>query len=147
MGHLSIFLVLLSVFQGSTQADLEAVKQIEQRFTTTLVKKDADSFGELLADDIVHIGFEGQSAGKAEYMIYFKHPTWQYKKYERSNLSVRLLGRDVGVVTGRVDRSIVIEGKETTGPFAFTHVWTKVGDRWLLKSSQFTTIPTPKPQE
>jgi len=93
-----------------------------------------------LADDIVHIGFEGKSAGKAEYMVFFKVGSWQYKKYEPTRVSIKLLG-SAAVVTGRVDRTIVIEDKEISGGFAFTHVWSKSGSRWLLTSSQLTTIP------
>lgn len=140
MSFLSIIVVLLTSFQVSTQADLETVKQIEQRFTANLLKKDADAFAELLADDIVHIGFEGQRAGKAEYLVYFKMGAWAYKKYEPSDVSIKLLG-NVAVVTGRVDRTIVIDTKETSGAFSFTHVWSKAGNRWLLTSSQITTIP------
>ena len=125
--------------QVATQADLEHVKQLEQQFTTALLKKDDVTFSSLLADDIVHIGFEGKNAGKAEYMVFFKVGAWQYKKYEPSKVSIKLLG-SAAVVTGRVDRTIVIEDKETSGAFAFTHVWFKSGNRWLLTSSQLTTI-------
>src|SRR5215204_1588956 len=112
MSFLSICLVAISFFPGSsqvaTQADLESVKQLEQQFTTALVKKDDVAFAALLADDIVHIGFEGKTAGKAEYMVFFKVGAWQYKKYEPSKVSIKLLG-SAAVVTGRVDRTIAID--------------------------------------
>jgi hypothetical protein len=72
-----------------------------------------------LADDLVHIGFEGQTAGKADYMTFFKQGSWQYKKYEPTNVVMKELGNRA-VVTGRVDRTIVIDGKEISGAFAFT---------------------------
>jgi len=144
MSFLSICFVVTSFFlsssQGATQADLEHVKQLEQQFTTALLKKDEVAFASLLADDIIHIGFEGKSAGKAEYLVFFKVAAWQYKKYEPTKVSIKLLG-NAAVVTGRVDRTIVVEDKETSGAFAFTHVWYKSGQRWLLSSSQLTTIP------
>ena len=93
-----------------------------------------------MADDIVHIGFEGKGAGKAEYMVFFKVGAWQYKKYEPTKISIKLLG-SAAVVTGRVDRTIVVDDKETSGAFAFTHVWSKSGNHWLLTSSQLTLIP------
>ncbi|PYS71600.1 MAG: hypothetical protein DMF69_09955 [Acidobacteria bacterium] len=63
------------------------------------------------------------------------------QKYEPTKVSIKLLGT-AAVVTGRVDRTIVVEDKETSGAFAFTHVWSKSRERWLLQSSQLTTIPT-----
>jgi hypothetical protein len=91
----------------------------------------------------VHISFEGQIAGKVEYMAFFKQGAWQYRKYEPVNVVVKALG-NTAVVTGRVERTIVINSNETTGAFAFTHVWSRAGDSWRLTSSHVTTVPTPQ---
>lgn len=139
---LSVLLILLSFLQGAAADSKQTVMEIEQRFTAALLKKDDVAFGELLADDLVHISFDGAVAGKAEYMAFFKAGAWQYKKYEPTNGPVKLLG-NVAVVTGRVDRTIVIDSKETSGAFAFTHVWSRTGNRWRLTSSQVTGIPNP----
>jgi hypothetical protein len=140
---LSVFLVLLGAVDGtlneSTQTPDE-VMQLEQRFTTALLKRDDIEFNELLAEDLVHIGFEGQIAGKAEYMAFFKQGAWRYKKYEPANVAVKLIG-NAAVVTGRIERTIVVNDRKTTGAFAFTHVWSKLGERWRLTSSQVTTVP------
>ena len=132
----------LSASTPATQTTENTVKELEQRFTAALLKKDDVAVGELLADDLVHIGFEGQVAGKAEYMAFFKGGVWQYRKYEPVNVAVKVLG-NVAVVTGRVNRTIVINNQETTGAFAFTHVWLQAGNRWRLTSSQVSTVPAP----
>ena len=145
---LSFSLILLSFLQGApapaTQTSEKSVTEIEQRFNAALLKKDAATLDELLADDIVHIGFEGQFAGKGEYMAFFKRDIWQYRKYEPANVTIKVLG-NVAVVTGRVDRTIVINQVVTTGAFAFTHVWSRAGDRWRMVASQVTGIPDPAP--
>jgi ketosteroid isomerase-like protein len=145
MTLLSVFLIILSFVQGAptpVAGTMEnTVREVEQRFTAALLKKDHVAFGELLADDLLHIGFEGQVASKAEYMAFFKEGSWQYRKYEPTNVAVKVLG-SVAVVTGRVDRTIVVNSVETTGAFAFTHVWSRAGNRWRLTSSQITTVPT-----
>ena len=135
-------LILLSFPQvpsATAQTTSEAVRELEQRFTTALLKKDAVELDKLLADDLVHIGFEGQIAGKAEYMTFFKQGTWQYQKYEPTNVAVKSLGK-VAVVTGVVNRKIVINNVETTGAFAFTHVWSQTDGTWRLASSHVTTV-------
>ena len=141
-----LFLILLSFLQAAatpaTQTTDKSVMEIEQAFTTALLKKDAVALDALLADDIVHIGFEGQFAGKGEYMGFFKQDIWQYRKYEPANVAIKTVG-NVAVVTGRVDRTIVINSVVTTGAFAFTHVWSRTGNRWRMVSSQVTTIPAP----
>lgn len=144
MSFLSVVLILLSFLQGAPSDSKQTVIDIEKRFNTALLKKDAVTLDELLADDIVHIGFEGQLAGKGEYMDFFKRDIWQYRKYEPSNETVKVVG-DMAVVTGRVDRTIVINNVVTTGGFAFTHVWTRAGERWRMTSSHVTAIPNPQP--
>ena len=139
MAPLLIFIILVGSFQGSSSST-QSITEIEQRFNAALLKRDAAEFDQLLSNDLVHISFEGQSAGKAEYMAFFKQGAWQYKKYQSADVKIKLMG-NVAVVTGRVDRVIVVGNKETTGAFAFTHVWTRTEDRWQLTSSQLTTIP------
>lgn len=144
MSLLSVFLILLSFSLGvsapATQTTNTSVMEIERTFTTALFKKDAVTLDELLADDLLHIGFEGQFAGKAEYMAFFKQDIWQYRKYEPANVAIKVVG-NVAVVTGRVERTIVINNVETTGAFAFTHVWSRAGSRWRMISSQVTSVP------
>jgi ketosteroid isomerase-like protein len=141
---LLIFVILFGLPQESSSATVDSVTQVEQRFNAALLKRDAVEFGALLANDLVHISFEGQSADKAEYMAFFKQGAWEYKKIEPTNINVKVLG-GVAVVTGRVDRTIVVNNRETSGAFAFTHVWSRAGDRWQLTSSQLTTIPPSAP--
>ena len=139
---LSIVLMMFGLLQtsaSSDQATINAVKELEQRYTTALLKRDSAKLEELLADDIIHISFEGQIARKDTYMDFFKRGSWQYKKYEPSDVLVKSLGNSA-VVTGRVDRIITISNNEISGAFTFTHVWTKTGDRWRLTSSHVTTL-------
>ena len=147
MSFLAVVVILLSFFQettgSSTQTVANTVRNIEDRFTAALLKRDHNEFEELLADDLIHIGFEGQVAGKAEYMTFFKQGSWQYQKYQPSNMTVKVLG-NVAIVTGRVHRTIIINSKETRGAFGFTHVWSQEGGRWRLTSSHVTTVPNPR---
>lgn len=122
----------------------DEILALERRFTDSLLRRDHVVHDALLADDIVHIGFEGQIAAKPEYMTFFRHGDWRYTRYSTSNVAVKRLGT-TAVVTGRADRAIFVNGRETVGAFAFTHVWARSRDVWRLASSQLTTIPPPRP--
>ena len=82
MSLLSVVKILQNFLQGASADSKQTVTEIEKRFNSALLQKDAVALDEFLADDIVHIGFEGQLAGKAEYMAFFKRDIWQYRKYE-----------------------------------------------------------------
>jgi hypothetical protein len=130
----------LAVLSDTTKTSEVIILALEQRFTSGLMDKNEKVFDELLAEDLIHIGFEGQIAGKIEYMSFFKTGAWRYLKYQPSNVSVKILA-EAAVVTGRVDRVIKINDRETSGAFAFTHVWSRKGNTWRLRSSQVTTVP------
>lgn len=142
MLRLTALLIVVRIHAGvAAEPSVEVILSLEQRFNSGLMEKDEARFGQLLADNLVHIGFEGQIAGKTEYMAFFKTGNWRYVKYEPSNVAVKRLG-DMAVVTGRVDRIIKINDKETAGAFAFTHVWSLSGNDWQLTSSQVTALPS-----
>lgn len=141
-----LYLTAILVLLGSLGAGQDDVTALEQRFTSALLARDAAAFDRLMADNLVHIGFEGQIAGKETYMDFFKRGAWRYIKYQPSNVTVKPLGT-AAVVTGRVDRTILVNDKEITGAFAFTHVWVRSEDGWRLTSSQVTNVANPQQEK
>ena len=140
--------VLLAAFVSvnptpTTPSGHDEILALERRFTDSLLRRDHVLHDALLADDIVHIGFEGQIAAKPEYMAFFRQGDWRYTRYSTSNVAVKRLG-STAVVTGRADRAIFVNGRETVGAFVFTHVWTRYRDVWRLTSSQLTNVPPPR---
>lgn len=134
-------ILLLSLTASATPArpETETFLDLERRFATALLERDGTTVDSLLAEDLIHIGFEGQIARKGEYMSFFNQGDWRYARYSTADLSVKVFP-DSAVVTGRVDRVIKIGGKETAGAFAFTHVWARAGDGWRITSSHVTTV-------
>ena len=127
---------------GLMASESETFLDLEKQFAAALLERDGAAVDSLLAEDLVHISFEGQIARKAEYMSFFNQGDWRYTKYSTSDLSVKVFP-GAAVVTGRVDRIIRVGGKETTGAFAFTHVWARAGERWRISSSHVTTVVLP----
>lgn len=139
-------ILLLSLLASGTptlaRLEPETFLELERRFASALLERDGKVVDSLLAEDLIHIGFEGQIARKAEYMSFFNQGDWRYSKYSTSDLSVKVFP-DSAVVTGRADRIIRVGGKETTGALAFTHVWARAGDGWRISSSHLTTVARP----
>jgi hypothetical protein len=143
-----IWLVLLAGFgfvpvlqgQSSTAPAPGDVRALEERWARALRERNEVAFGKLLAEDLRHVGFEGQIVGKREYMAFFKTGDWKYSEYSLVTPQVTIEAC-AAVVTGRVQRRIVVGGKETAGAFAFTHVWAKRGGQWQVIASQVTALP------
>ena len=118
---------------------------LEEQWAHALRERDEAAFGKLLAEDLRHVGFEGQIVGKRDYMAFFSAGDWRYSEYSIVDPNVMSEGC-AAVVTGRVQRRIVVSGKETAGVFAFTHVWAKRGGEWRVIASQVTAPPAQPPE-
>ena len=75
---------------------------------------------------------------------FFRGGDWKYSEYRLVEPKVTLEG-SVAVVTGRVERRIVVAGKETAGAFAFTHVWAPRTGAMRVISSQVSAVPARTP--
>jgi ketosteroid isomerase-like protein len=143
-----MWLVLLAgfgsgpVLQGQSAAAPapDDVLALEEQWAGALRERDEVAFEKLLAEDLRHVGFEGQIVGKREYMAFFNTGDWRYSEYSLVAPQVTMEAC-AAVVTGRVQRRIVVSGKETAGAFAFTHVWAKRGGEWQVIASQVTALP------
>jgi hypothetical protein len=144
LGVITLLAAFVSVTPTpATPVATDEILLLERRFADSLVRRDHVLHDALLADDLVHIGFEGQIAAKPEYMAFFRQGDWRYTRYSTSSVAVKRLG-STAVVTGRADRAIFVNGRETVGAFVFTHVWTRSGEVWRLTSSQLTNVPPPR---
>ena len=84
-----MWLVLLAgfgsapVLQGqSAAAPAPAdVMALEEQWAGALRERNDVAFGKLLAEDLRHVGFEGQIVGKREYMAFFNTSDWRYTEY------------------------------------------------------------------
>ena len=114
---------------------------LEEQWAGALRQRNEAAFGKLLAEDLRHVGFEGQIVGKREYMAFFSTGDWRYTEYSLVGPQVTVEGC-AAVVTGRVQRRIVVNGKETAGAFAFTHVWARRDGAWRVIASQVTAPPS-----
>ena len=127
--------------QSATPASAGDILALEEQWATMLRDRNHEAFARLLAEDLRHVGFEGQIVGKQEYMAFFKAGDWKYSEYSLLSPQVTVEGC-AAVVTGRVQRRIVVSGKETAGAFAFTHVWARRGGEWRVIASQVSAPPS-----
>jgi ketosteroid isomerase-like protein len=117
------------------------VLALEEQWAGALRERNEIAFAKFLAEDLRHIGFEGQIVGKRDYMAFFKTGDWKYSEYTLVDPQVAIEGC-AAIVIGRIQRRIVVNGKETSGMFAFTHVWARRGGEWRVIASQVTASPT-----
>lgn len=123
-----------------TDQTIAALRELEAERSRLLVAGDHDAVAALLADDLVHIHATGQIDDKAAYLDGIRTKL-EFVKIERPQLDVRVYG-SVAVSTGIFEQTVRVKGPGVVVDMkaAFTHVWRREGDRWLMISFQATKI-------
>ncbi len=126
---------------AESAADIEkALTQMERDWIEASKNKDKTKLEGILADDWVAISWDGKSYTKAESIAASLATDTQLDSYTLDPLKVRVFG-DVGIVTGGNIEKSRFKGKETSGHYAWTDVFTKRNGRWQAVSSHSSRFP------
>jgi uncharacterized protein (TIGR02246 family) len=122
--------------QGPTVA--EAVKQIEHDWVDAVKAGDADKVSEILADDWIGIGFDGTRETKKSHLAQMKSGTAKLESFEFGPMDVKVLG-SVAVVQGsNSEKSTAVDGKDSSGKYAWMDVFVRRNGKWVIVRSQST---------
>ncbi len=120
---------------AESSADIEkALTQLERDWIEANKNKDKTKLEGLLADDWVGISWDGKSYTKAESLVANLAPDSQLDSYTLDPLKVRVFG-DVGIVTGGNTEKSRFKGKDTSGHYVWTDIFTKRNGRWQAVAS------------
>ena len=142
-----LLLIVAGCMIGPSQAAIytadaeQEVLSAERAWVNTTIRKDADAFASFMHDSWVGLS-EGRLIQKAEWTNSIRAQQTRRDSVQLSNLKVRFPARDVAVVTG----SFVTRSRTGTGPRehvtagTYMNTWARIGERWQIVSSGFTTI-------
>lgn len=129
----------MSVITEPDAATRAAILAVEQRRQQALIEGDVDGLAAIPDDALVHIHAPGLTHTKAQLL---EHVSTRraYLGMERGELLIRLAGRDVAIMTGRlVNRLATPDGGERVLAGAVTQVLGRDdGGTWRFLSFQFT---------
>jgi len=125
-----------------TSLDSEFTR-LEDRWNAAHRDADADSLAALWADDLEVVVPRMPPMSKAEALAFARTGRMQFERYETSQIKVRTYG-DTAVVTGRLQRTRTVAGKETTDDWRFTKVYTRQNGAWRVVSFHASDSPPPQ---
>jgi ketosteroid isomerase-like protein len=126
---------------AESTADIEkALLQMERDWIESAKNKDKTKLEGILADDWTGISWDGKTYTKAESIAANLAPDSQLDSYTLDPLKVRVFG-DVGIVTGGNTEKSLFKGKETSGHYFWTDIFTKRNGRWQAVSSHTSRLP------
>ena len=106
--------------------DETAVRACERRWVDAYLRRDADAFAALLADDFAYASERGVF-DEAAYAGNLRAGDIAMRGFDNRDLAVRVYG-DVAVSTGVAVLDASFRGQDISGPERFTRVWARGGD-------------------
>ncbi len=122
---------------GSSAA--EEIRQVEHDWTEAQKAGDANKIGQLLAEDWVGLGPDGEKLNKQQYLDQFKSGTQKFQSIELGPVDVRVFG-NVGVVQGSDTEKSSFKGKDTSGKYVWMDVFQKKDGKWQAVRSEVTKV-------
>ena len=124
---------------ASETSTKEEIVQIERERNQAILSGDAAALDRMTSDDYTFITLRGELRTKAEIIQGFKSGSFHYDSRQISDLNVRVYG-STAIVTGRSNQKGRENGKDYSGDYRFTRVYSKQGGRWVTVALQTTLI-------
>jgi ketosteroid isomerase-like protein len=105
-----------------------------------LVAGDLAAVARYLGDELTYTHSSSVVDTKEAYLDALRSGKVVYRQTERSDLKIVPYGC-VGVMTGRGDFKVTLDGKDIEVPLRFTNVWVMRDGRWQMVAWEATRIP------
>jgi uncharacterized protein (TIGR02246 family) len=116
----------------------ESVKQLEHDWVDAAKAGDTDKVSLILADDWIGVGYDGSKETKQSHLADMKAGKAKLESFEFGPMDVKVLG-SVAIVQGtNTEKSTTIDGKDSSGKYAWMDVFVKRDGKWVIVRSQST---------
>jgi uncharacterized protein (TIGR02246 family) len=116
----------------------ESVKQLERDWADAAKAGDTDKVSQILADDWIGVGYDGIKETKQNHLADMKSGKFKLESFEFGSMDVKVLG-SVAVVQGtNTEKSTGVNGKDSSGKYAWMDVFVKRDGKWVIVRSQST---------
>lgn len=139
MKALSIIIILVlaiplsSLGQSTRDADVKELERLETVWNEAHEHGDSDALEALWADDLEVAVPKMPVMGKAEVLGFARSGRMKFLHYSTSEVRVRVYG-DAAVVTGRLERTRTLNGKEISDDWRFTKTYVRETGKWRVVS-------------
>lgn len=128
--------------QTPTDTDTSQLTQLEQVWNQAHITGDADALDRLWADDLEVAVPHMAVMTKPEALGFARSGRMKFLRYTTSDLHIRVYG-DAAVVSGRLQRTRSMNGKELSDDWQFTKVYIRQGQQWRVVSFHASDSPQP----
>jgi len=121
----------------------EELRQVDAGRFAAMVAGDTAALKNVLGEDLTYTHSTGEVQDRQQFLNALSAGTLRYESMSPSEVRVRLYGA-TGVVTGRLDMKVVLEGSERALAVRYTAVYVRRDLRWQLVAWQSSSIAPAK---
>jgi ketosteroid isomerase-like protein len=108
-------------------ADQEIVR-LEARIRAAQLSADVAALHELISDDLLFTGPDGQLGTKAQDIEAYRSGTVKFVAYVPEELRLRRVGANVAIASLRAQLTVDVAGNISRGTYRYTRVWAREDD-------------------
>lgn len=137
---LAISILLMIIFQNafSQNSDIETLTKLNQDWLNLSITKDTAAIAKIFADDFVLISPNGAKRTKHEVVRNIMYQ--DLKSINIDSIDVRLLTKNVGLITCYLTFVLNNDGKEVIGKNCYQDVYIKRKGRWFAVAAHVTLL-------
>jgi ketosteroid isomerase-like protein len=117
--------------QSSGDADVRELQRLENVWNTAHEQGDTKTLDTLWADDLEVAVPKMPVMTKTDVLNFSRSGRMKFSRYATSDLRIRVYG-DAAVVTGRLQRTRTLNGKEVSDDWRFTKVYIRQEHQWRV---------------
>jgi len=118
------------------------IKELESRWEASLLSHDSSAIEKIVADDFIGTSSSGKTGDKNTLLAEAKRDTNTYTSASSSDMTVRMFGPSVAVVTGIAKETGKTKaGKTFTHSYRFTDTWVERNGEWQCVAAHAMALP------
>jgi ketosteroid isomerase-like protein len=139
MGHPDVA-SMQTVLLGEPDPEIVA---LEGRLRAAQLAADVGALDELIADELLFTGPDGQLGTKAQDLAAHGSGAVRFRAHEPEELRVHRVGANVAVAALRARLTVEVGGVVVGGVYRYTRVWAREGDGvWRVVGGHVSEVPS-----
>jgi ketosteroid isomerase-like protein len=116
---------------------------LEARIRAAQLNADIPALNELISDDLLFTGPDGQLGTKAQDMEAYRSGVVKFLEHAPQELRIRRVGSNVAIVSLRAQLTVDVAGNISRGMYRYTRVWAREDDNlWRIVGGHVSSVNT-----
>jgi ketosteroid isomerase-like protein len=134
--------VMEAILIGARDPEIVAV---EARLRVAQLNADVNALDQLIADDLLFTGPDGNLATKADDLAAHRSGLVRFRKHEPEELRIRRVGADIAIAALRARLTVEIADTTSSGTYRYTRVWGRETDgSWRVVGGHVSPCAPPR---